>query len=96
VVRVTDPYGRNFFFQVAPPRENLLVPGIEPRSLDLLPGTLTTRPQSRSCSYNGIFNWFFVYFTMLSQLRKLFGVEYENIYVMSIRKVEERSDRGLF
>jgi hypothetical protein len=52
-----------FFFQVAPQftheaewtqfqthyfSENLVVPGIEPSPLDLVAGTLTTRPQRRS------------------------------------------------
>jgi hypothetical protein len=55
---------RYFFFQVDPQlcthdaewtpfqthyfSENLVMPGIEPGPLDLLPGTLTTRPQRRS------------------------------------------------
>jgi hypothetical protein len=61
VVSVTDPNGRNhgfldrsryYFFQVAPqlyPRGWVYpVLGIEPAPPDLLPGTLTTRPQRRS------------------------------------------------
>jgi hypothetical protein len=62
VVSVTDPHGRilgflarsrYFFFQVAPElyqeaEKNLVGPGIEPGPLDLLSGTLTTRPQRRS------------------------------------------------
>jgi hypothetical protein len=37
-----DPVPDHYFL------ENLVAPGIEPRPLDLYPGTLTTRPQRRS------------------------------------------------
>jgi hypothetical protein len=40
----------------------LVVPGIEPGPPDLLPRTLTTRPQRRSCLYLTLHNYLLIYF----------------------------------
>jgi hypothetical protein len=67
-------------------KKNLVAPGIEPRPLDLQPGTLTTRPQRRSLHYHYPPKKYFSIFLLCSLIVRVHRLNSRPALVISFSK----------